>query len=147
MQTHSFEVKAEWKGGLQGKGLIQGAGFEIPYSAPKALKGLGEGTNPEELLGGAAAGCYLITLGVILSCQNVKVQSLTVSSRMEVVGEGSLKILSLHHYPRLVVQGPVTEEQRTKLGAAFNRAEQMCMVGNAIRGGLEVHITPELIVE
>lgn len=147
MQTHTFDVKAEWNGGLAGKGLIQGKGFEIPYSAPKELKGLGEGTNPEELLAGAAAGCYLITLGVILSYQPIKVKSLTITSRMQVQGEGALKILSLNHFPRLTIQGKLTDEQRSKVQSAFERAETMCMVGNTMRGEIEIHITPDLIEE
>ncbi|MFP4006347.1 MAG: OsmC family protein [Candidatus Hadarchaeia archaeon] len=59
---------AEWKGGLKrGKGNISlGSGeYEGHYSFPSRFKE-GEGTNPEELIGAAHAGCFSMALAMIL---------------------------------------------------------------------------------
>jgi lipoyl-dependent peroxiredoxin len=59
MKTHG---SASWKGGLKdGKGAIStqsGALKEYPYGFASRFEGK-PGTNPEELIGAAHAGCYL----------------------------------------------------------------------------------------
>ena len=55
---------AEWRGSLQdGKGTMKlGSGaFEGAYSFPSRFES-GQGTNPEELIGAAHAGCFSMAL-------------------------------------------------------------------------------------
>jgi lipoyl-dependent peroxiredoxin len=55
---------ARWEGGLQdGKGTVRlGSGaFEGPYSFSSRFED-GSGTNPEELIGAAHAGCFSMAL-------------------------------------------------------------------------------------
>jgi lipoyl-dependent peroxiredoxin len=57
---------ARWEGGLQdGKGTVRlGSGaFEGPYSFASRFED-GSGTNPEELIGAAHAGCFSMALSV-----------------------------------------------------------------------------------
>lgn len=59
---------AEWKGGLrggQGKVKMGKAGFEASYSFKSRFEE-GEGTNPEELIGAAHAGCFSMALAGML---------------------------------------------------------------------------------
>jgi osmotically inducible protein OsmC len=60
---------AAWKGGLKdGKGAIStksGALKEYPYGFASRFEGL-PGTNPEELIGAAHAGCFTMALSLIL---------------------------------------------------------------------------------
>jgi osmotically inducible protein OsmC len=61
-------AQARWSGELQtGKGNMKlGSGaFEGPYSFGTRFEGA-QGTNPEELLGAAHAGCYSMALGFAL---------------------------------------------------------------------------------
>ena len=61
-------AQARWSGELQtGKGSVKlGSGaFEGPYSFGTRFEGA-QGTNPEELLGAAHAGCYSMALGFAL---------------------------------------------------------------------------------
>jgi lipoyl-dependent peroxiredoxin len=61
--------EAEWRGNLrEGKGRVKlGSGaFEGSYSFPSRFEE-GKGTNPEELLGAAHAGCYSMALSAGLS--------------------------------------------------------------------------------
>src|SRR5512146_555446 len=58
---------AIWEGGLKGKGTMKvGAGvFEGGYSFASRFED-GKGTNPEELLGAAHAGCFAMALSLML---------------------------------------------------------------------------------
>jgi lipoyl-dependent peroxiredoxin len=61
--------EAEWRGNLrEGSGRVKlGSGaFEGSYSFPSRFEE-GKGTNPEELLGAAHAGCYSMALSAGLS--------------------------------------------------------------------------------
>jgi osmotically inducible protein OsmC len=58
------KAEAVWQGGLRdGQGNIKlGSGaFEGRYSFPSRFEN-GQGTNPEELIGGAHAGCFSMAL-------------------------------------------------------------------------------------
>lgn len=60
---------ATWKGNLQtGQGTMSlGSGlYEGPFTFASRFES-GEGTNPEELIGAAHAGCYSMFLSAILS--------------------------------------------------------------------------------
>lgn len=63
------KAEAEWKGNLSrgsGKMNLGSGAFEGPYSFVSRFK-YGPGTNPEELLGAAHAGCFSMALSHILS--------------------------------------------------------------------------------
>ena len=63
------KADAEWQGNLQeGRGNMRlGSGaFEGSYSF-KSRMGDGAGTNPEELIGAAHAGCYSMALSAMLA--------------------------------------------------------------------------------
>ena len=66
MKTHG---SASWKGGLKdGEGAIStqsGALKEYPYGFGSRFEGK-PGTNPEELIGAAHAGCFTMALSLIL---------------------------------------------------------------------------------
>src|SRR5579872_5505907 len=61
---------AKWQGGLKdGKGAIStksGALADYPYGFASRFEGK-PGTNPEELIGAAHAGCFTMALSLILS--------------------------------------------------------------------------------
>lgn len=62
------KAEAVWEGGLsKGKGTIKlGSGaFKESYSFASRFES-GKGTNPEELLGGAIAGCFSMALSAML---------------------------------------------------------------------------------
>lgn len=63
------EGSAEWRGGLKdGKGAIttqSGALKAYPYGFAARFEGVA-GTNPEELLGAAHAGCFTMALSLML---------------------------------------------------------------------------------
>ncbi len=84
--------EAEWKGNLlQGQGTMKlGSGaFEGKYSFPSRFES-GQGTNPEELIGAAHAGCFSMALSFILGNAGFNPTRVHTTARvhLEKVGEG-----------------------------------------------------------
>src|SRR5712671_3747470 len=89
---------AVWEGTVkQGKGTMKlGSGaFEGPYSFSSRFEN-GKGTNPEELIGAAEAGCFSMAFAFNLQRAGhpAKSVSTTASVKLE-PGEGGFKITSI----------------------------------------------------
>ena len=85
-------ASAEWKGNLlQGQGTMKlGSGaYEGPYSFASRFES-GKGTNPEELIGAAHAGCFSMALSAGLGKSGFTPTSIRTSAKvhLEKVGEG-----------------------------------------------------------
>jgi len=82
---------AIWEGGLKGKGTMKvGAGvFEGGYSFASRFAD-GKGTNPEELIGAAHAGCFSMALSLILEEAGYKPERISTKATVKVdrVGDG-----------------------------------------------------------
>jgi lipoyl-dependent peroxiredoxin len=86
------KAEAEWEGNLaEGKGRMKvGSGaFEGPYSFKSRFEEGESGTNPEELLGAAHAGCFTMALTAQLSRAGIKAKRIHTEARvkLEKVGE------------------------------------------------------------
>ena len=66
MTEHLFHLKANWPGNRNDIGEIRAENLQTRVSIPKEMEGPGEGTNPDEMLLGAAATCYIITLAAMM---------------------------------------------------------------------------------
>ena len=83
---------AQWEGGLKdGKGTMKvGAGaYQGPYSFASRFES-GNGTNPEELIAAAHAGCYSMALSATIEKNGFKPKRVATTARvhLEKVGEG-----------------------------------------------------------
>jgi len=90
MPTRS--AQAEWKGNLregQGKIKLESGAFEGPYSFVSRFES-GNGTNPEELLGAAHAGCFTMALTATLTRAGITATRIHTSAtvHLEKIGEG-----------------------------------------------------------
>jgi osmotically inducible protein OsmC len=64
------KASAQWKGTLkEGSGTMKGANgfFEAPFTFLSRFEGDKNGTNPEELVGAASAGCFSMFLAAQLT--------------------------------------------------------------------------------
>jgi peroxiredoxin-like protein len=145
MAQHQFELKASWTGGRDGKGHIAVGGLRTDVSVPKALNGPGEGTNPEEMLLGAAAACYLITLSIVLQSRGLSVAELRLTSEGVVNDEGGLHFETIVHHPVIVLAAGATVKQMQSARTAAELAERACMISKAVRGNVAVTVKPTVI--
>ena len=85
-------AEAEWKGNLlQGNGTMKlgGGAFEGAYSFTSRFEE-GAGTNPEELIAAAHAGCFSMALSAILAEAGFEPRSVRTTAKVSVekVGDG-----------------------------------------------------------
>jgi lipoyl-dependent peroxiredoxin len=100
---------AAWKGGLKdGKGAIStqsGALKDYPYGFASRFEGK-PGTNPEELIGAAHAGCFTMALSLILG--EAKLRADQMDTKAEVTLEkqaDGFAITSVHLTLRAAIPG------------------------------------------
>jgi osmotically inducible protein OsmC len=80
------QSKATWNGDLkQGKGVMKvgKTGYEGPFTYVSRFEE-GEGTNPEELLGAAHAGCYSMFLAALLSADGHAPNSVNTTAKVHI---------------------------------------------------------------
>ena len=124
-------AEAQWNGDLRaGSGTIRlGSGvFEGPYSFTTRFEAA-TGTNPEELLGAAHAGCYSMALAFSLAKAGHPARSIATSAivHLSKVGEG-LGITGIDLVTHGSVPGIVEEEfQRHAAEAKVN-----CIISKAL---------------
>ncbi len=144
---HHFRLEATWQGGRLGQGELHGRGLSTAISVPREMGGPGIGSNPEELLIGAAMNCYIITLAAILERRRLSVKSLTLRSEGIVnVEGGNMSFTKIIHRPVIVLAQGDEKTVETATYAA-HRAEEVCMISKAIRGNVELSVEPVVEVE
>lgn len=73
-------AKALWNGTLKdGKGEMNFSNYSGPYTFASRFEN-GEGTNPEELVGAAQAGCYSMFLSALISGAGLTPQSIETTA-------------------------------------------------------------------
>jgi len=142
---HVFSLSGSWSGGTAGHGQIQAGALEADVSVPGQLGGPGQGTNPEELLLGAASSCYLITLAAICTRRALPIVSITLESDARFTAPPALKLLGIVHRPVITFDGPDDEASREAIRDAAHRAELFCMVSGALRGNAAVTVEPTVV--
>ena len=74
------KAKAEWNGTLkEGNGIMSFSNYNGPFTFASRFEE-GDGTNPEELVGAAIAGCYSMFLSALLSGENLTPESIKTSA-------------------------------------------------------------------
>lgn len=109
---HPFHLKAVWNGGRNSEGHIDAGGLRTVISIPQEMGGPGTGTNPDEMLLGAAATCYLITLAAMLERSEIVPEELTLASEATVdVTNNVFTYEKIVHKPSIVLQAGATPAQ------------------------------------
>lgn len=134
---------AVWEGALkEGKGTMKlGSGaYEGPYSFVSRFEN-GSGTNPEELIGAAEAGCFSMALSSNLEKAGYPATriSTTVNVKLEMV-DGGPKITSIDLQTQAEVPGIddarfQEQAEKTKIGCPVSRA----------LAGTEINLTAKLL--
>jgi len=140
---HPFHLRAVWNGGRNSEGHIDAGGLKTIISIPQEMGGPGTGTNPDEMLLGAAATCYLITLAAMLERTNITPQDLTLESEAIVdVTNHIFTYERIVHKPRIVLMCDATEAERRKAELLAHKAEKSCMISRAVAGNVSIETQP-----
>ena len=137
------KAEAEWKGNLaQGSGTLKvGSGaFEGPFSFSSRFEE-GKGTNPEELIGAAEAGCFSMALSFNLEKAGhpAKRISTTATVKLEPVDKG-FKITSID----LKTEGDVPGIDEAKFKEQAELTKKTCPVSIAL-AGTQINLDAKLL--
>ncbi|MBN8194518.1 SACOL1771 family peroxiredoxin [Bacillus sp. NTK074B] len=145
MARHSFHITTYWPGLRNDTGTLSSENFHTKISIPTEMDGPGIGTNPDEMLLGAASTCYIITLAAMLERSRIEKTDLTMTSEGIVeVEKGVITYKEIIHRPILTL-GPTTVGKDITLAKKLMvKAEQSCMITRAIKGNVTVQVDPEI---
>jgi len=129
MKKKAFAV---WKGGIKdGGGTIStetGVLKEAPYGFKSRFEG-GKGTNPEELIGAAHAGCFSMALSLMLGEAGLTAERIetTAEVTLEKIGQG-FEITASH----LSVVAIVPGADEARFEDIANKAKDGCPVSKLL---------------
>ncbi|ANU27232.1 OsmC family protein [Planococcus versutus] len=145
MTLHSFQLTADWPGFRNGIGEIETGNLKTQISIPSEMDGPGVGTNPDEMLLGAAATCYIITLAAMMERSKLEKQSLTMESEGIVeVEKGVTTYKRIVHKPQVVLTADASEKDLALAQKLAEKAESSCMITRAIKGNVEIELQADI---
>jgi peroxiredoxin-like protein len=146
MPEHSFHLKAHWPGLRNDVGEIESGNLKAQVSIPPEMEGPGVGTNPDEMLLGAAATCYIITLAAMMERSRLEKEDLTMTSEGIVdVTKGVITYKKIIHRPVIVLKSTATVNDEELARKLAERAESSCMISRAIKGNVEMGLEVSII--
>ncbi|WP_210607822.1 OsmC family protein [Priestia flexa] len=140
MAKHHFHLNANWPGGRNEVGKIHSGQLKTQISIPPEMDGPGIGTNPDEMLLGAAATCYIITLAAMLERSGIVQAALTMNSEAVVdVTKGVFTYEKIIHRPQVVLNSK-DMEKKSLVQRLMEKAETSCMISRAIQGNVKIEL-------
>ena len=124
-------AKATWEGSLrEGHGVMQFGTFEGPFTWSSRFEE-GKGTNPEELVGAAHAGCFSMALSGDLGKAGYTVRRISTNATVQLERvEGKARITKIHLETMAEVPG-IEKEAFLKIA---EDAKLGCPVSAALTG-------------
>jgi osmotically inducible protein OsmC len=137
-------ANARWNGSLQeGTGTMRMASgsYEGPYSFQSRFEE-GDGTNPEELIAAAHAGCFSMALSGELGRSGHEVESVETEARVHLEKvEGGFAIKRIELLTRASVPG-IDDDEFQKHAQA---AKEGCPVSQALAAVESIEVDAELV--
>jgi osmotically inducible protein OsmC len=137
------KASARWEGALQdGNGTMRMASgaYEGPYTFQSRFEE-GEGTNPEELIAAAHAGCFSMQLSGNLSGAGHSVDSVETEATVHIdKADDGFEITRVELRSRARVPGISDDEFQRQAQAA----KEGCPVSKALTGGPEISLEAQL---
>ncbi len=132
---------ARWQGGIKdGKGAIStesGALKAYPYGFASRFEGL-PGTNPEELLAAAHAGCFTMALSLILGEAKLTAEQMETSARVTLEQvEGGYAITAVH----LTLKAKIPGADQATFEKLAGKAKAGCPVSKLFKADITLDAT------
>ena len=145
MTQHHFHLQANWPGGRNSSGYIDAGELKTKISIPPEMDGPGIGTNPDEMLLGAAATCYVITLAAMIERASLPLNEISLTSEGIVdVTYGVSTYKKIIHRPYIVLNTTATDNNYKKLSELIEKADQSCMISRALKGNVTIELQPTI---
>lgn len=139
MTQHTFTLQTNWTGGRNASGTLQAERLQTAISIPPEMNGPGIGTNPDEMLLGAAATCYIISLAAMLERAHI-------SAELSMTSEGIVDVTNgIYTYEQIVHNLSIelieyTEKNERLATRLAHKAEQTCMISKALKGNVDIKL-------
>ena len=132
------KAQAQWKGsGKEGKGtLTTGSGVldETAYSFHTRFEDGEKGTNPEELIGAAHAGCFAMQLSFLLGEDGFKPDSLDIAASVSFV-DGEITKIDLD------LKGDIPRIDAEQFQQIAHKAKEVCPVSKLLKADIQLKVT------
>ncbi|MFJ4144855.1 OsmC family protein [Pseudomonas sp. NPDC089734] len=135
------KASAHWEGDLKsGIGSIStetGVLREAPYGFKARFEG-GKGTNPEELIGAAHAGCFSMALSMILGNAGFKADSIDTQAEVTLDQDsGGFSITAVH----LILKAKVPGASQQQFDELTKQAKEGCPVSKVLNARITLDAT------
>ena len=121
---------AHWEGNLkEGKGTLStqsGVLEKTNYSFKTRFEEGENGTNPEELLAAAHAGCFTMAVSSMLNAKGFTANKLDTEATLTMEG---LKITGIH----LKISGAIPEIEAEEFATITKDAEKNCLISQVLK--------------
>ena len=134
---------AVWSGGIKdGKGAIStksGALNAYPYGFASRFEGK-PGTNPEELIGAAHAGCFTMALSLMLSEAKLTAEKMETSAEVTLDKDGDgFSITAVH----LTLKAKIPGADQKTFDELTAKAKAGCPVSKLLKATITLDVTLE----
>jgi len=134
---------AKWQGGIRdGKGAIStksGALTEYPYGFASRFEGK-PGTNPEELIGAAHAGCFTMALSLILGEAGLTAEHMETRADVTLVKQADGYAITAVH---LSLTGKVPGADQATFEELAGKAKAGCPVSKLLNAEITLDVKLE----
>lgn len=132
------KANAQWKGsGKEGKGTLT-TGSKVlentQYSFHTRFEDGEKGTNPEELIGAAHAGCFAMQLSFLLNEANFTATTLDVDATVT-FEDGSVTQVVLN------LEGDVPNIDGEQFQQIANKAKEVCPISKLLNAKIELKVS------
>ncbi len=129
------KANAQWKGsGKEGKGTLTSASGVLsntPYSFHTRFEDGQKGTNPEELVGAAHAGCFAMQLSFLLNEAGFTATTLDVAATVT-FEDGSITTINLN------LEGKVPKIEAAQFQEIATKAKEVCPISKLLNTKIEL---------
>jgi len=145
---HEYPISVQWTGAYEGSGTATAdrSGTSVNLAVPPEFKGTGAGTNPEELLASAVGGCYSITFGIVAANRKLPLVSVNATVTGFVDASSPLPVYKkIVIVPTITLAADATDDQVKIAEDMAHKADNYCIITNAIRGKVEIEVQPTVV--
>jgi organic hydroperoxide reductase OsmC/OhrA len=144
MKAYPHQYRVSSSAAPEGEVLLASAGLEtLPTQAPLEFDGPGDRWSPETLLVGAVADCFVLSFRAVARVLRLPWASLACDAEGVLEREDGVARFTgftLHAHLRVPEGCDPADAER-----ALQRAEQVCLISNSLRGRRELRTRVEIV--